>query len=126
MNLKNYFAHHQGSGILATADAQGHVNVAVYSRPHVLDEGTVAFIMRDRLSHHNLQSNPHAAYSFVEAGEGHQGRRIYLTRIKEETDATKIQSLRRRTRPDSKPDEAKFLVTFQVDEIRPIVGSQLD
>lgn len=125
MELKNYFATHRGSGILATSDAQGNVDVAVYSRPHVIDEETVAFIMRDRLSHKNLQSNPRAAYSFVEKGDGYQGYRLYLTRIEEDTDIRKIRAHRRRTRPDSQPREKKYWVTFHVDRLRPVVGDRL-
>ena len=70
MGLRESFEHSRGLGVLATADANGEVDVAVYARPHVLDDVTVAFIMRDRLSHANLQSNPHAAYLFYEAAAG--------------------------------------------------------
>ena len=38
MKLSEYFEHVRGIGVLATADAQGKVNVAVYARPHFLDE----------------------------------------------------------------------------------------
>ena len=49
------------SGCLATADAYGKVNVAIYSRPHFLDpddDETPAFIMADRLSYANVEANP--------------------------------------------------------------------
>ena len=59
MSLQKYFDEKTGLGILSTADAHGVVNSAVYSRPHVMDEHTIAFIMANRLSHENLQSNPH-------------------------------------------------------------------
>ena len=36
--LKEYFDKAKGYGVLATADAAGKVNMAVYARPHVLDE----------------------------------------------------------------------------------------
>ena len=121
MDLQTYFEKHTGSGILATADADGKVDLAVYARPHVKDNATIAFIMRDRLSHQNLQSNPHAAYIFLEEGEGYRGKRLYLTRSNEETSPEKIDALRRRTTPDRHPDEDKFLVTFRVDRVRPAV-----
>ena len=124
MDLKHYFAEHKGSSVLATADADGKVNVAVYARPHVQDDGTVSFIMRDRLSHHNLQSNPHAAYLFQEQGKERDGIRLYLTHANEETDPALINELRRRTKPDMHPDEAKFLVTFHVDKVLPAVGAE--
>lgn len=123
MDLQGYFKKHKGSGMLATADAGGKVDVAVYARPHVKDNTTIAFIMRDRLSHQNLQSNPHAAYIFLEEGDGYQGKRLYLTRTGEETNSEKIASLRRRTKSDSNTEERKFLVTFNVDKIRPAVGA---
>ncbi|MCP4118452.1 MAG: hypothetical protein GY737_24255 [Desulfobacteraceae bacterium] len=30
--------------------------VGIYSRPHVMEDGSIAFIMRDRLSHKKLES----------------------------------------------------------------------
>jgi hypothetical protein len=64
-NLEEDFESTKGSGVLATADSSGKVDAAIYSRPHFLEEGTLAFIMRDRLTHHNLQSNPHATFLFM-------------------------------------------------------------
>ncbi len=110
--------------MLATADAAGQVDVAVYARPLVQDNETVSFIMRDRLSHHNLQSNPHAAYIFLEEGTGHHGTRLFLTHANEETDRALISQMRRRTASDSNPEERKFLVTFHVDKILPALGSK--
>ena len=72
MELKDYFEDKKGIGVLATADSEGKVGAAIFARPHVLDDCSVAFIMRDRLTHHNLQSNPHAAYLFSEEGEGYK------------------------------------------------------
>ncbi|MFA6345078.1 MAG: pyridoxamine 5'-phosphate oxidase family protein, partial [Syntrophales bacterium] len=60
MKLDTYFETHQGIGVLSTADAEGRVNAAIYGRPHVLDEQTVAFIAADRLTRANLQANPSA------------------------------------------------------------------
>ena len=69
MTLIDYFDKTTGMGVLATSDAQGMVNAAVYGRPHFIDEENIAFIMAERLSHKNLQSNPHAVYLFKESGE---------------------------------------------------------
>ncbi|MFC1765687.1 pyridoxamine 5'-phosphate oxidase family protein [Planctomycetota bacterium] len=124
MDLKTYFETTAGTGILATANSEGAVDIAVYASPHVIDNQTVAFIMRDRLSHHNVQSNPQAAYLFLEAGEGHQGKRLYLTCTGEETDPERIASLRRRSSPDKHPDEKKFLVSFRVDKVLPAVATE--
>lgn len=121
MELKEYFENAQGLGVLATSDADGKVDVAVYSRPHVMAEDTVAFIMHDRLSHHNLESNPHAAYMFVEEGSKSKGTRLFLTKTKEEKDTELLKSLRRRDYGDK---EGLYLVYFQVDKVLPILGSQ--
>ena len=72
MGLKEYFKSVKGTGILSTADSSGKVDAAIYSRPHFLED-TLAFIMRDRLSHKNLDSNPHAIYLFIEDGPGYKG-----------------------------------------------------
>jgi hypothetical protein len=45
--------------VLATADGDGKVNSSVYARPHMMEDGSLAFIMRDRLTLKNIQSNPH-------------------------------------------------------------------
>jgi hypothetical protein len=125
MDLKTYFENTKGVGVLSTADTEGNVDSAIYARPHVMDDGTVALIMRDRLSHHNLQSNPKAAYLFMEEGEGYHGKRFFLTKVKEEQDAEKIESLQRRTyTADEKVHQgAKFLVFFQIDKELPLIGA---
>jgi hypothetical protein len=122
MTLKEYFASVKGRGILATADGDGKVDAAVYATPHVMDEETVAFIMRDRLTHHNLQSNPHAAYLFMEAGEGYAGKRLFLTKIREEQDSELLHKLRRRRYEDEKK-EPRFLVFFRIDKVLPLIGA---
>jgi hypothetical protein len=125
MNLSEYFENATGRGILATADSQGKVDVAVYSRPHFIDEETVAYIMTERLTHENLQSNPHAAYIFMEAGEKIAGKRLYLTRIKEETDPEVIAKIRWRksyTAPENQQNEKRYLVYFHIDKILPLIG----
>ena len=120
MGLKSYFESTKGTGILSTADSEGNVDAAIYSRPHFLED-KIAFIMRDRLTHKNLESNPHAVYLFIEDGPGYKGKRIYLTKYKEEKNSQRIASLRRRTK-DSNPDEDKFLVFFELTRERPLVG----
>jgi len=124
MDLTEYFENTQGVGVLATAGADGEVDAAIYARPHFLDNETVAFIMADRLSHNNIASNPHATYAFIEQGEGYKGRRLYLTKTREETDPEKIEAIRRRPLPAecTAGSEQRFLVHFHIDRVRPLVG----
>jgi hypothetical protein len=121
MELKDYFETTTGTGILSTADKDGKVDAAIYSRPHFLEDDKLAFIMRDRLSHTNLQSNPHAAYLFIENGPGYKGKRLYLTMVREEKNTERITSLQRRKRK-IKVEEDRFLVFFKLDRERPLVG----
>jgi len=122
MEIKEYFEDTSGTGILATADSDGKVDMAIYARPHFMDDGTIALIMRDRLSHHNLQSNSHACYMFIEKRPGYKGKRFFLTKVREEQDSELLHSLRRRQYIDEK-DEAKFLVFFKIDKELPLVGA---
>ncbi len=123
MKLSEYFEATKGIGVLATANKEGIVDVALYARPHFIDEETVAFIMADRLSHKNIESNPHAAYIFIESGEGYSGKRLYLTKINEEKDSPLIETLIRKKYPPEKyGSEPKYLVYFKIDRIRPLIG----
>ena len=38
MSLAEYFENMQGIGILGTADSLGKVGLAIYARPHIIDE----------------------------------------------------------------------------------------
>ena len=122
MDLKQYFEDTKGVGVLATADSEGKVDAAIYARPHFMEDGTLAFIMRDRLTHHNLQSNSHATFLFMEDGPGYKGKRLFMTKVREEEETELLHSLRRRHYPDDKA-EAKFLVFFKLDKELPLVGA---
>lgn len=127
MNLNDYFANIEGTGILATSDEKGNVNLALYTVPYVADENTVGFVMRDRLSYKNLQSNPKAAYMFIEQGEGYVGKRLYLSKIREEKNTPLVKFLKRQNptiNPASLDDADKYLVYFKVDKIRPLMGDK--
>jgi len=123
MNLSDYFENTKGTGVLATADSDGNVDIALYARPHAIDEQTVAFIMNEHLSYKNLTSNPKAAYLFLEEGPGYSGKRLYLTKIREDTNAELIDSMKRRkTEKYNKGDSQKHVVYFSVDKMRSLVG----
>jgi hypothetical protein len=127
MDLQDYFEKAKGTGVLATADREGKADLAVYAKPHVMDKETVAFIMADRLTHHNLQSNSHAAYLFKEDGAGYKGIRLFLTKLREEQDSELLYAIRSK-RYSSEKEEGKprFLVFFKVDRVLPLVGPGRD
>ncbi len=124
MSLKAYFEEKKGIGVLSTASAGGKVNSAVYSRPHVMEDGRVAFIMTNRLSYQNVSENPRASYLFVEEGGGYKGKRLALTRVEETDQEDLIEALRRRHYDQDKEQQGKplHLVYFRVDGARPLVG----
>jgi hypothetical protein len=122
MSLTEYFESTEGVGILGTADAEGKVDMAVYAGPQMIDDTTIGFIMRDRLSHSNVSSNPKACYLFIEKGEGYKGKRLYLIKTGEETDPEIIESHSRREQNAPSSDEKRFLVYFAIDNVRPLVG----
>jgi hypothetical protein len=127
MKLSEYFETAKGRGVLATSDRDGLVDAALYSRPHFFDEETIAFIMTDRLTHKNVQENPHAAYLFVEAGEHAAGKRLYLTKLREESDPEIIEQVRTRKSyavPEDDQKRSKFLVFFHIDKVLPLVGDK--
>ena len=126
MNLKTYFDETKGTGVLSTADGSGVVNAAIYARPHINDDGSLVFIMRDRLSHHNLQSNPRAAFLFREEGSGYKGIRLHLSKIHEESGTPLVKEMCRRCRIDDNPDAVRYLVAFRVDKELPLIGSGED
>lgn len=122
--IKAYFENTTGTGVLATVDAEGLLNQAIFARPHIMEDGTAAFIMPHRLTHKNLQESPHAAYLFMEKGPGYQGKRLSLTKVREEQDTELLYSLRRRTysQEKEKQEGPRFLVFFRVDKILPLIG----
>lgn len=123
MNLEQYFESAPGKGVFSTADAEGKVNAAIYSKPYVIDENTVAFLMTERLSHQNLQSNPNAHFLFIEEGPGWKGKRLYLKKIREESNTELVRSLVRRSNAD--PERINInLVYFHLEKILPLVGEE--
>ena len=107
--------------MLATADSKGKVDAAIYSRPHFLEEKSLAFIMRDRLTHHNLQTNPSATFLFIEEGTGFKGKRLFLKKIREENNPELVKKIKRRKYTDEN-EEPIFLVYFAVEKELPLVG----
>ena len=124
MTLREYLDRNEGKSILSSANTEGMVTSAIYSKPHVFDDGTIAFVMRERLTHENLKSNPYASYMFIEEGYGYKGIRLFMKKIKEDTDNELIQKMKRRhlTLEEDKSKGPKFLVHFRVDKILPLIG----
>ena len=123
MDMKEYFASVKGTGVLSTADDKGVVNAAIYATPHSIEDGLLAFIMRERKTHENIGLNPHACFLFIEAGSM-TGKRIYLTKVKEEKNSELLFSLRRHClKSKCETEDNLYLVFFSVDKVLPLVGT---
>lgn len=125
MELQEYFENASGVGVMSTADSSGKVDSAIYARPHVMADGTIAFIMRDRLTHHNLQENPFAAYLFIEADRGYKGLRLFLKKVREDQNPELIGQMTRRclTPEEDEAKGPKFLVYFEIEKALNLIGS---
>jgi hypothetical protein len=124
MNLRDYFKGKSGVGVISTSNDMGEVNSAVYAKPHVNGTDSISFIMRDRLTRANLQTNPQANYLFIEHDHGFHGVRLSLTMTGEEQDEEKIAALSRRPYSGSSKDEERYLVSFKVDRALVLIGGE--
>ena len=124
MNLHDYFDKTIGKGVLATASSDGRVDAAVFSRPHVMGDGTVAFIMRQRLTHSNLHTNPYASYLFIEEKRGYSGIRLFLKKIREDQDPDLLAQMTRRnlSQEEDAAKGPKFIVYFAVEKALELIG----
>ena len=123
MDWKEYFEKKTGMGFLATANSRGEVDIAVYSKPKVMEDGTLACGMADRLTHANLSENPHAVYAFNEGG--FQGKRLFIEKVREETEGPLLEGIRKEADKMVGPgvgDLVKFVVYFRVKKDLPLVG----
>ena len=127
MTLKDYFESISGICIFSSADRSGKVTTAVYSAPRVMDDGTVAFLMRERLTYRNILENPHAACMYIEHGGGYQGIRLFLAKVREDNDPALITRMTRRhlSPEEDRAKGPKHLVIFRVDRILPLIGDGL-
>ncbi|MFC1970514.1 pyridoxamine 5'-phosphate oxidase family protein [Chloroflexota bacterium] len=123
MNLDEYFESAKGRGVLATADKDGQVNLAMYARPYFMDDDTVTFIMAERLTHENLKSNPYAAYLFSEEEQKYQGKRIYLKKTKEEKNPDLIAQICRKCDYSHYETKNRYVVYFDIKKVLPLIGS---
>ena len=128
MDLSDYFDSTEGFGVLSTSDENGVVNAAVYTKPQVIDDSRVAFIMGDKLTHANTQKNPQAVFLYREEGPGYEGKRLYLKKESETDDPDLIKKTCVSEYPTvfCEPHylDNAYLVTFAVDMVLPLVGAK--
>jgi hypothetical protein len=63
----------------------------------------------------------------MESGEKFAGKRLYLTKIKEETDPKLINEIRWRKTyvvPEDQQKESRYLVYFHIDRVLSLIGDK--
>ena len=113
----------KGRGVMATADATGKVNLAVYARPRVVDEGTVAWGISEGRTWRNLRENGKAAFLFM-SSQGFEGVRLglELQEMREAGDLLEDIRDHAETIVSHKAAEAvKHVAFFSITEIRALI-----
>jgi len=126
MGLAEYFEKTEGMGVLATSDAGGNVDAAIYAGPYVIDEETIGFSMAERVSLLNLESNPKAVYIFLEKNGRYRGKRLYLVKLGEETDSERVEEIMKKNggKDHISQEVVKHFVYFKINRIRPPAGNE--
>lgn len=68
------------------------------------------------------QSNPSATFLFVEEGPGYKGKRLFLKKVREESNPEVITKIKRRKDTDDS-GETISLVFFTLDKELPLIGA---
>lgn len=113
-----------GRGVIATAGRDGTVNLAVYARPHLIDERTVAWGMTDGRTWTNVRENPRAAYLFMHPDPGWSGVRLGLILKEVQATGSLLDAVRASTARmvgDAAAAVVHRVVVFQVVEVRPLI-----
>ena len=113
-----------GRGVIATASADGVINTAIYARPHIIDDETLAWGMTDGRSHANLKENPHASYLYMAPVNGFSGWRLKLELKYMEDSGELLETIRKNTVEIVGPDAGtavRHVGYFRVTEVRPLI-----
>ncbi len=115
-------------GALATANANGDVNAAVFGSPRMIDEETVIMAIGDNRSFKYLQENPKASFIVIEPGKNPatwKGIRLYLEVDTFERYGEVLDSFRENIRKmagNKSADAIKAAIRFKVVDIRPLIA----
>ena len=89
-----------------------------------MNDGTLAFIMRERLTLKNLQTNPYATYLFKENGAHLKGIRLFMKKAGQDQNKELIAQMTRRSLSSAEDEAAgpKHIVYFTLEKILTLVG----
>lgn len=114
-----------GLGVMASASKDGHVNTAVYARPHLIDQLTLVWGMTEGRTYRNISENPQASFLFKTEGPGFRGVRLSLKMIRSEEDGEMLACIKKNTEKVvgiGAGDEVTHAVWFRVVEVRKLIA----
>ena len=113
-----------GRGIIAASDSSGNVNMAVYAKPHIVDEKTVAWGMTEGRTWACVKENPRTAYLYMNPGPGYSGVRLKLSLKEFLESGDMLETVKKHTAEIVSPAAAeavKHVAFFAVEEVRPLI-----
>jgi hypothetical protein len=113
-----------GRGIIASSDSSGNVNIAVYAKPHIVDDKTVAWGMTEGRTWKYLKENPNAAYLYMNPGQGYSGVRLKLSLKEFHESGDMLEKVKKHTAEivsAAAAEAVKHVAYFEVEEIRPLI-----
>ena len=124
--VKQFFATRERTNILATAGADGKVNVAAFGSPALEGDDRVSMLLGDNRTWANLGQNPRAAFLIIMhggTGMGMKGCRLYVkvARTADSGPPFEARMAEIRARIGDAADMLKHLVVFDILEVRPIL-----
>jgi predicted pyridoxine 5'-phosphate oxidase superfamily flavin-nucleotide-binding protein len=125
--LMELFNKYPRIGVLATANKDGDVNVAVFGSPQMVDENTVIMGIGENRSYRNLQRNPKAVFIVMEPGEtvmDWKGARVYLEATDLETKGEFYDQVKQNIAKAvgiQAPGMIQAAIRFKITEVRAIV-----
>jgi hypothetical protein len=128
MEVMNFFNKTARIGVLATSDADGKVNAAVFGSPRMIDENTVVMGISENRSYRNLLDNPKAVFLVLEPGASvmdWKGLRVYLKVDAIDTDGKFYEDIKESIAAAVGKDAARMIraaVRFRVTEVRNLIA----
>ena len=113
-----------GRGVIAASDSSGNVNIAVYAKPHVVDDKTVVWGMTEGRTWASVKENPRAAYLYMNPGPGYAGVRLKLSLKSSFESGDMLETIKKHTATIVGPTAAEavtHVAFFAVEEIRPLI-----
>ncbi|HOJ13002.1 MAG TPA: hypothetical protein PLS81_03350 [Deltaproteobacteria bacterium] len=124
--VREYLEQEGKSVFIASSDAQGRVNVAMFGSVRLAPDGMVELMLGDNRTWSNLKENGSAACMVTmhgTSGLSTKGCRLYLRLAEAKDEGADVEAFRERlaARIGKAADMMRHLVRFEVVEARPII-----